>query len=309
VKGKRINHIINNFYNLITAYPLFLVGVIFLGLLPASFSLRCGELLGYLAFVLLHERRRIALFNLEIAIKGGLEVQGNLKKIVQASFMSLGRSVAEISMLFWGREKLLKNCTILGEGNFLKARKAGRGVLFFTGHCGNWELTSILQGWLGHPVSVVARPLDNPYINMVFEKIRQRYSNRVIHKKGALKKILKSLKNKETIGILIDQSVSRHESVVTEFFGEKVFTTRLLALIALKTNAVVLPAFISYQGKGRHIFTIGEEIPLVRTGSFDEDIVVNTQNFTDKVEEYIRKNPTQWLWLHRRWKLRYGRKY
>jgi KDO2-lipid IV(A) lauroyltransferase len=305
---KNIKSIVTRYLNLVIASPVYLV-VAFLGHLPYPVSLKMGEFFGYLSFLLLRDRRRVTLFNLEIAKRGGLKIDNKPIDIARATFMNMGRSAAELCMLFWGRDEWLKKVEIVGAQNFRKARDKGRGVIFFTGHCGNWELSSLLQGWRGYPVSAVARPLRNDYINRIFETLRKKYNNKVIYKKGALKKILLALRNKETVGILIDQSASRHEAIVTEFFGEDVFTTRLPALIALKTNASVLPGFISRRDNGRHIATIGEEIPLVRTGDMEKDIVTNTKIFTAKVEAYIHANPTEWLWLHRRWKLRYGREY
>jgi KDO2-lipid IV(A) lauroyltransferase len=150
-------------------------------------------------------------------------------------------------------------------------------------------------------LNVVARPVDNPYLNRFLEWTRKKYGNGVIYKKGALKKILACLKNNEVVAILMDQSVVRSEGVIAEFLGKKDYTTKMPALIARKTGAPVLPGFIR-RVKDGHLIEIGEEIELDRSEDFETAIYNDTINFSRRIEEYIRRNPVEWLWIHRRWK-------
>jgi KDO2-lipid IV(A) lauroyltransferase len=150
-------------------------------------------------------------------------------------------------------------------------------------------------------LSVVARPVDNPFINRFVERVRKKYGNAVIYKRGALKSILQKLKNNDVVGILMDQAVKRDEGFVIDFLGIGAWTMKMPALIARKTGAAVLPAFIHRTERG-HIITIHPAVELSATEDRDAAVVEDTKRFSWYVEEYIRQHPTEWLWIHKRWK-------
>lgn len=280
-----------------------------LGILPRWLSLKIGGLLGLCMFFLFNNRRRIALKNIEIAQRGGLRLSTTSLKTTGRHFINLGRSIAELSMLLLGRKSIMDDIAFEGIENYKEAKLKGKGIIFITGHCGNWELLAIAASWGGFTLSIVARPLNNPYLNKSLERLRSKFGNKVIYKSGAIREIMGTLKRGEDVGILLDQSVVEDEAVITEFFGEKVYSTKMPALLAIKTGAIVLPAFVNYLGKGKHRIWIGEEIKLRTTDNIEEDVVFNTQQFSDYIERYIKENPTEWLWIHRRWKLSHGRRY
>jgi KDO2-lipid IV(A) lauroyltransferase len=106
------------------------------------------------------------------------------------------------------------------------------------------------------------------------------------------------------VGILLDQNMAWQEGVFVDFFGEQACTNTGMALLALKTGAAVVPVF-NLRGKdGRYRAIIEPEIPLIRTGNKDADVLQNTQLFTRVIERYIRDDPDHWLWVHQRWKTR-----
>ncbi|MBI4688359.1 MAG: lysophospholipid acyltransferase family protein [Nitrospirae bacterium] len=288
---------------------LFLFVVLLLGILPRSISLKTGETLGLLMFLMLKSRKGIALKNIEIAQKGGLKLPSEPEHIVRLNFINLGRSVSELSMLSIGRTAIMNDIVFEGLERYQAAKNKNKGAVLITGHCGNWELLALAASWKGIPVSLIARQLNNPYINKFIEGLRTRFGNRVIYKKGAVREILGTIKDNGTVGILIDQSVLEDEAVVIEFFGEKVYAMKTPALLSIKTGAAIVPAFINYIGDGKHRIWCGKEIPLKITGDMENDLIYNTQAFSDYVEKYIKENPSEWLWIHRRWKLSHGRKY
>lgn len=283
--------------------------ILAVGILPRWLSLKTGEFLGLCMFILLGRRRRIALKNIEIAQKGGFRPSNTSIKTVCMHFINLGRSLSELSMLSLGRDSILKDITFEGIEHLIEAKARGQGVIIITGHCGNWELLALASSWKGFTLSVVARALNNPYLNKFIERLRVRFGNKIIYKSGAIREILSALKMGECVGILIDQSVAEDEAVIIEFFGEKVYTTKMPALIAMRTGAVVVPAFINYLGNGRHRIWFGKEIRLRITDSPKDDVVFNTGVFSGYIERYIKESPSEWLWIHRRWKLSHGRHY
>lgn len=283
--------------------------VLFVGVLPRRLSLMTGEFIGLCLFFVSSNRRRIALKNIEIAQKGGLVLSTAPIKTVRKHFISLGRSFSELAMLSLKRDAVIKDIAFEGFEHYKKAKAKGKGVILITGHCGNWELLAIAFSWKGFTSSVVARHLNNPYLDKFVERLRTRFGNRMIYKSGALKEIIRLLREGGDVGILIDQSVAENEAVITEFFGEKVYSMKMPALLAIKTGAAVVPAFINYLGNGRHCIRVCEELKLRVTGILEDDAVFNTGVFMNCVEKYIRENQTEWLWIHRRWKLSHGRRY
>lgn len=275
-----------------------------LRMIPLLLSLRIGETLGMILFIVDKKHREIALTNIRRAFRNE-KTEEEIIRIAKGCYRNLGRSFVEFSrMMTDNREYIEKNIEIEGFENYLSAKEKGRGVLYLTGHCGNWELMALSQSLKGYPFSIVVRPIDNTYLNRKVEEIRTRYGNRIIEKKKAMREILRCLHEDGTIGVLLDQNVTSKEGVFVDFFGEPACTNRGMAQIAIKTETPVLSAFIHYLGGGRHRIIVGEEIELKRSGNPEMDMISNTAKFTKVIEDHIRQYPEEWLWLHRRWKTR-----
>jgi KDO2-lipid IV(A) lauroyltransferase len=276
-------------------------------LLAASFPLSflsagAGEFFGAILCRIWGSRRRIAISNVAKSWTSIRSPDRSPEAIVEESFRNLGRSFIEIVKIFYGRgDGLVRRTTVIGMDNLEKARAKGKGVIFITGHCGNWELLAMTSSFRGIPLAVVARPLNNPYLNSLLEKARARYGNRVIYKKGALRHIISTLKSGGGIGILMDQAVLPSEGYVIDFLGRGAWTTKMPALLARKTGAPVIPAFVRRTGEG-HEIKIYPEITLSSDDVLDDALKEDTRTFSGFIENYIRENPSQWLWLHRRWK-------
>lgn len=147
----------------------------------------------------------------------------------------MGKTFVEVIKIFFGLSKeIINNVELKGREYFEEAKAKGKGILFITGHCGNWKLMAIVFSLKIEPTSVVARPLDNPYMNKILENVRRRFGNRVIYKKGALKNIISTLRKNGSVGILMDQAVVSDEGYVVEFLGRGAWTTKMPALIAIK---------------------------------------------------------------------------
>jgi KDO2-lipid IV(A) lauroyltransferase len=150
-------------------------------------------------------------------------------------------------------------------------------------------------------LAVVARPLDFVPMDRVINGLRTRFGAVIIPHKTAARRILKSLRDNMLIGILLDQKVDWYEGAFVPFFGRWACTNKGLAVLALRTGAPVVPAFSVRQGDGRYRIIIEEEVELQRTGDHLRDVEDNTAHFTRIIERYIRKNPNQWFWFHKRW--------
>lgn len=270
-----------------------------LAILPLRLSLKAGEMLGFLLFYIWGSRRRISEENIRLS---AIDSQHSASYIAKETFRNLGKSFAEVIKIYFGLgKKIIDSVEIEGAENFNKAMDKGRGVIFITGHCGNWELLAIATSAKLIPCSIVARPINNPYLNSLIERTRQKYGNTVIYKKGALKDILKKLKNGGCVGILMDQSVLPDEGYIIDFLGRGAWTTKMPALIARKTGATVLPAFILRTFNG-HKMIVHPELGLSSINDAEEALKEDTKRFSSTIEQYIKSNPSEWLWIHRRWK-------
>jgi KDO2-lipid IV(A) lauroyltransferase len=260
-------------------------------------------MLGVSIFHLWRSRRNIAVENMQKSIQaGGLEIPESPESIARASFKNFGRSSVEVIKIYYGLgRKIIDETAIKGIENYQAAASKNKGVILITGHCGNWELMAVTLSVKVCNVSVVARAQDNPYLNKFIEKVRAKYGNRVIYKKGALKGILSEIKKDGTVGILMDQAVLKDEGYVIDFLGRGAWTTKMPALIARKTGTPVIPVFINLDGD-RHIINIYSEVALSGEEDTEKAVMEDTKRFTGFIEEHIRQHPAEWLWIHRRWK-------
>ncbi len=182
------------------------------------------------------------------------------------------------------------------------ALERNKGLLIFGAHFGNWELMAVVISLLVKPMLIIYRPLDNPYLEDLIKWVRATAGSKTLAKDRAMRTMLRTLQKNEIVGLLIDQNVAWQEGIFVDFFGRPACTTTGLALLALNTEAPVIPAYILRLENGRYRLVIKEEMPVIRTGDEDQDIRVNTQNFTKVIEDTVRKYPDQWLWVHQRWK-------
>ena len=292
---KRVLHFFSYILIVLFSFPF--------AILPHSISLKIGGMTGSLLFYLWRNRRIIAVDNLRSAVsRGAIKIDTPPEAVIKQNFMNMGKSFIEVLKIYFGSGKrIFEHIEIKGIDNFRKAQSKGAGVIFITGHCGNWELTALSSPLVSTRFNVVARPQNNPYLNRVIERTREKYGNSVIYKKSALKKILLALKRREAVGILMDQSVVGSEGVVAEFLGKKDHIMKSPAIIARKTGAPVLPVFIRRVISG-HLIEVGEEIELDASADYEQAVYNDTVKFSGKIEEYIKENPAEWLWMHRRWK-------
>jgi Kdo2-lipid IVA lauroyltransferase/acyltransferase len=224
--------------------------------------------------------------------------------LARQCFEHLGITAVECCRLFFGpTAPLLSRVHARGTEYIGQALAHGRGIFFVTGHFGNWELLAALHSLAGFGLSVVVRPLDNPYLDAMIAHARERSGLRAIPKRDAVQGVRAALARGECIGILLDQDAGR-EGVFVPFMGHPASTTRALAVLAIKTRAPVVPAFIHRLPDGSHDIVLDPEIPLANTGDLDHDIEVNTARFTEAIERHVREHPEQWFWVHRRWKSR-----
>jgi KDO2-lipid IV(A) lauroyltransferase len=188
-----------------------------------------------------------------------------------------------------------------GEERSRLAYAQGKGVLFVTGHFGYWELQAMVHALQVEPVSILARALDNPYLNQLLEDIRQRTGNSVIYRRETIRRIMRTLQAGRGVAVLIDQHIVSRDAIYVDFFERPAATTSAVAALALRTGAPVVPVFALPLGGGRYRMIYEHPVEPPRAESPDA-IREFTQRCTDVLEMYVRRRPDLWLWMHRRWR-------
>jgi len=224
-------------------------------------------------------------------------------KIAKGVYRHFAIVVAEFFDLpYMTKDNIHKWVDVEGVENFQAGIAKGKGMLSIVAHFGNWELMTIAGPMYLKPMYIVYRPLDNHVIDNIVEYVRTMQGNDMIPKGGSGKRIMELLRENNLFGILSDQNVAHYEGVFVDFFGRTACTGVGLAVMAMRSGAPVLPAFMARQKSGKYKFIIKPTIEAVCTDNYENDLVVNTQRFTKIIEEVIREYPDQYFWFHQRWK-------
>jgi KDO2-lipid IV(A) lauroyltransferase len=279
-------------------------GIKALGLLPRPVARFVGASFAAAAYAVRTPLRRAAMFNLRLAFPEWSDAQR--KHAVRRMIQQIGWMAGEFSQFpRYTREKIERIVILDGQENFDAAQRRGKGVLFLTGHMSAWEVAPFAHALYGHPLHFLVRPIANRRVDALINGYRCLSGNRPIEKNRSARAILKVLGDGGTVGILSDHNSSIEEGVFVPFFGVMASTTSGLARIALRTDAAVLPGFLSWDDALRkYRLRFEPAVELARSGDEEADVVENTARFTRVIEAYVRAHPDQWLWVHKRWKTR-----
>jgi KDO2-lipid IV(A) lauroyltransferase len=275
-----------------------------LGGMPRSVSRAFAISISRVVYLLHFRLRQVGMRNLAMAFPEKSEAER--ARILRGVFSSLGRQLAELCQFPKYTKDNVDDVVVYdGLENYERAYARGKGVLFLTAHFGGWELSAFAHSLHGHWLHVVMRPMDNEYLDRMLQHYRTMHGNKVVPKDDFVRGLLAAMKAGETVGILMDTNMTPPQGVFVDFFGIPACTASGLARIALRTDAAVVPGFTIWdESLRKYRLRFDPAVELVRTGDLEADIVANTQKFTKVIEDYVRKYPEQWLWVHRRWKTR-----
>jgi KDO2-lipid IV(A) lauroyltransferase len=244
--------------------------------------------------------RRLAVSQLRAAFP--VRGEEECRRIARQTFVQFGQSlVMVLRVSTFTPQRLLETVEVEGADHVRAALAAGRGAIVFSGHFGYWELHGLTHALVLSPMSVLARPLDNPLLHDLLERTRRATGNQVIYRQGALRRVLRALNANECVAILIDQHIQGADAVPVDFFGRPAATTSALATLALRTGAALIPAFAIPlpDGRCRLVYEPPVEVPPAMSA---DPVLELTQRCTDVLEMYVRRHPHLWLWMHRRWR-------
>lgn len=281
-------------------YALFLPFHALLRSLPHGASRRLGSALGGAAHGLDRRRREIALDNLRHAFPDWSATQR--AETARACFRHFGAAFADaISARRFGLVELCRRVSLAGLDALAAAEERGRGTIVLGAHFGDWEIIHPMVALARGPIASVGRPPDNPHFARLVESIRTRFGNRALDKRGAVREMFRVLQSGGRLALLLDQRVRAQEAIDVPFFGRPALTSPIVARLALRTGAAIVPAFGDHLPGGRYLVEFLAPIPV--EGSDDEATTLAlTRRCLEVCEGVIRRAPERWLWLHDRWR-------
>lgn len=270
-----------------------------MSMLPLFVCRSVGRMLGIFMYTCVPRVRRVALDNLRKAYGGAL-TDGEIRAIARGAAVNVGIVAAEFAHLpRLTPETIARWITIEGAEHLDRERPG----FILSAHLGNWEWMATVIASLGFKVAEIVRPLDAPALNTYVNRIRTSRGVRTIDKTGGGQEMLRLLKEGWVVGVLGDQS-PRESAVPVTFFGRPCWATVAPAMVALRQKMPIVVVTMTRDKTGRYTLRISPPVPLERTGDFRADVVAITQRCQDILEQHVRADPSQWLWLHRRWKPR-----
>jgi KDO2-lipid IV(A) lauroyltransferase len=275
-----------------------------LQILPLTTAYRLARLLAWLAYRVDRRHRLVALDNLRQALPE-LAEDGARQQLVREVYEHFCQMLVELVHLprLMHRETWRRYLSLGPRGaDVVAALLTGRPVLIVTAHFGNWELAGYVLAMLGFRSYAVARPLDNPFLDDLLRRLRERTGQKLLAKKGDLERMDEILLSGGIVCTLGDQDAGRN-GLYVDFFGRPASTHKAMAVLALRSRAIVIVTGARRIASQMRYELVVEDV--IDTAPFDADpawIKPLTQRFTSALERVIRHDPRQYLWLHRRWK-------
>ena len=271
--------------------------------MPRAYWLSFCGMLGKMASLFATQTRKLSILHLTLVFGKEKSIK-EIREISYNMFVMLGKNFGDV-LRASGINSLVeldKFVVMKGMEHFHAADKRGKGVVFIASHLGAFEFQITSMALRGLNFMVIGTPLKDKKLNDLMWKHRNKNGTNYVERDKATFPMLKKLKAGGSVALLIDQDTTKVKSIFVDFFGMPAATPIGAALLAMKTGAAVMPAFSHLGEDGLQHIEILPEITVRVTGNEEEDIQYNTQIFTNAIEERIRLYPTQWVWMHQRWK-------
>jgi len=257
----------------------------------------------WFAYTISSKHRKIIHANLDLAFNNKLS-QKEKKEIGISAFMNLlDTTLGIISRDGVTKEDVIKNLSFEGAEIVQRYKDQGKKIIFVTGHQGNWELLSQAMA-IKFDMNLVGvgRELDSAVMDKKLRENREQFDVNMVYKKGAMKGCIRALSQGRSIGILVDQSLKKSQSIDVNFFGHPVTHTPLASILSRKFGIDLIPAFISTDDYIHYHVKIYDPIKTIKSDDKDRDLKELTQAQADIMEHAIREEPKEWFWMHKRWK-------
>lgn len=266
-------------------------------LLPRQFVLLLGKAGGGLCFRLLPKERKRTIRHLSMVFGNS----SDLYKTAEGVFRHLGMNLFEwLQMPRLNRDKINRIVSVIGMDRIDKVLSKGKGGIILTSHFGNWEYLAAYLTLNGYKGLVVAKKIYYSGYNRLLTQLRRSVGIDLVWRNGSVKSMVSILKQNKLLGILPDQDTDKVDGIFVDFFGKPAYTPTGPVALSLATGASIIPCFIVRSGNGHHLY-IEEPLELTVTSDKAETIRINTERWSNITEQYIKRYPEQWVWMHKRW--------
>ncbi len=269
--------------------------------LPLPLARMLGRGLGKLLFAFGKSRREAAIANATRCFPEWDETK--VHAMIRENFAQLGMVGVEfLSVSKISAEKIRRMVKLENEELLQEAQAQGKGVFLLGAHLGNWEYAGLSLRAYGYPCDAIGRRIKNPLVDKRINQLRSKFGTHMIPHRNAVKPVFKALRGGSIIGFLMDQRALPRDGILSTFFAQPVSTNRGLAMLALKSGAPVVMVETTRVDGGFKVYFSSIVAP-PKTDDREEAIALFTQEFDNRIEEAVRRNPEQWFWMHRRWEV------
>lgn len=278
-------------------------------ILPSSFQNLLAKFLAFAFMKLKKKRFHVVMTNLDLAF-GETKTKEEKLEIAKKCYYNFAKYLGINFILNQNttKQKILEQVVFKNEHFLLDAMKSGRPIIVTTAHFGQWEIFPLAVAAHFGPSSVLGRKLDSSVMDKILRANRAQFDVELIDKDGGAKDILKALKARRIVGILVDQNTAPKDGIKVQFFGKDVLHTPAASVLAQKTNALIINAFIYQKGENLNEICFEEPIDI---STFDKEDAVQkaTQMQCSACEEMVRARPEEYFWFHQRFKRFYENEY
>ncbi|WP_103610543.1 lipid A biosynthesis lauroyl acyltransferase [Campylobacter concisus] len=278
-------------------------------IMPSSLQKMLAKFLAFAFMKLKKKRFHVVMANLDLAF-GETKTKEEKLEIAKKCYYNFAKYLGINFILNQNttKQKILEQVVFRNEHFLLDAIKSGRPIIVTTAHFGQWEIFPLAVAAHFGPSSVLGRKLDSSVMDKILRANRSQFDVELIDKDGGAKDILKALKARRIVGILVDQNTAPKDGIKVQFFGKDVLHTPAASVLAQKTNALIINAFIYQKGENLNEICFEEPIDI---STFDKEDAVQkaTQMQCSACEEMVRARPEEYFWFHQRFKRFYENEY
>ena len=278
-------------------------------ILPSSLQRTLAKFLAFAFMKLKKKRFHVVMTNLDLAF-GETKTKEEKLEIAKKCYYNFAKYLGINFILNQNttKQKILEQVVFKNEHFLLDAIRSGRPIIVTTAHFGQWEIFPLAVAAHFGPSSVLGRKLDSSVMDKILRANRAQFDVELIDKDGGAKDILKALKARRIVGILVDQNTAPKDGIKVKFFGKDVLHTPAASVLAQKTNALIINAFIYQKGENLNEICFEEPIDI---STFDKEDAVQkvTQMQCSACEEMVRARPEEYFWFHQRFKRFYENEY
>lgn len=272
-------------------------------LLPAGVSGALGAGLGDVAFSVFRLRRDVVMGHLR-RVFGNERTEADLVRLARRCYRNTGRTLFEYARFpRMSTTEIGSNVTLTGRTHLDEALAGGKGAILVAGHFGNWEMFAVLA-LAGYPVTFLVGEQHNLLVDGLMNRLRARFGVEIVPLTGSLTGVFRALSRNRVVAMLSDQDAGKRGMFV-DFLGLEASTPYGPGRFAASTGAPLLPGMVVRRGASRHEIVVCPPVNAADGGEpAEERARLYTQAYTRALEDYVRRYPDQYFWMHRRWKTR-----